>query len=169
MKIFYLWLSLILALGAMGNLIMQDYKPPVELKYRAPIAHAQEHEAKDFPTYEIMEIDSKLQTIKRISTEHDMDWKVVKAICDVESNCNSDRVGDNGNSFGAYQIYRPAHPNITHDQACNFEWATEFTVKRLKRHENMGREEMIRSHNGLPSDMRNMWYVDRVKNRISQL
>jgi hypothetical protein len=38
------------------------------------------------------------------------DWKIAKAVAKTESHLNCDAVGDNGNSFGLFQIYIPAHP-----------------------------------------------------------
>ena len=37
-----------------------------------------------------------------VKTKH---RKLLDAICQVESNCNPDAVGDNGNAIGAYQIW----------------------------------------------------------------
>ena len=41
---------------------------------------------------------------------------LLDAICQVESNCDSSAVGDNGNAIGAFQIWR----NYWHD-ACTFD------------------------------------------------
>lgn len=49
-----------------------------------------------------------------------------------ESNYNPNAVGDNGNSFGLVQIYLPAHPNITKEQALDVEFALDFMAKNLK-------------------------------------
>lgn len=99
-----------------------------------------------------------IRTIKRIAEKYDIDWKMLYAVCKVESNCNADRVGDSGKSYGAFQIYLPAHPDITESQANDFEWAAEWTVKHgLKFRDNP--ELFYKNHNGMNKS--NQWYVDR--------
>lgn len=49
-----------------------------------------------------------------------------------ESNYNPNAVGDNGNSFGLSQIYLPAHPTVTKEQALDVEFALDFMAKNLK-------------------------------------
>ena len=45
---------------------------------------------------------SCLADISPVKTSH---RKLLNAICQVESNCNPNTVGDNGNAIGAYQIW----------------------------------------------------------------
>lgn len=46
----------------------------------------------------------------------------------LESNQNASAVGDNGKSFGPFQIYTVAHPNVTAAQAADPVWATNFML-----------------------------------------
>jgi hypothetical protein len=98
--------------------------------------------------------------IRKVAEKYEIDWKILKAICIKESNCDSSRTGDGGKSWGAYQIYSVAHPNITEEQARDFDWSTEWTAQRLNAHKHLGEYEMIRSHNGLVTW--NNYYVDDV-------
>lgn len=98
--------------------------------------------------------------IQRIAKKHDIDWKLVKAICEVESHCNSDRIGDNGGSYGAYQVSLPHHPDITKEQAQDFEWATEWTIKHCEKYKD-NKDLFFACHNGIGKYPRNQWYVDR--------
>lgn len=107
--------------------------------------------------------------IKLISKEQEVDWKIIYAICKKESNCNSRSIGDGGNSYGAYQIHMPSHPNISPTKAQDFDWATRWTINRLKGHaETGGWDYAIRRHNGGMNDQTARYLVD-VKNLISKL
>lgn len=46
----------------------------------------------------------------------------------LESGMNTSAVGDNGKSFGPYQIYTVAHPNVSPSQAKDPGWATAFML-----------------------------------------
>jgi hypothetical protein len=46
----------------------------------------------------------------------------------LESNQNASAVGDNGKSFGPFQIYTVAHPNVSPAQAADPVWATNFML-----------------------------------------
>lgn len=46
----------------------------------------------------------------------------------LESGMNVNSVGDNGKSFGPYQIYTVAHPNVSPAQAKDPGWATAFML-----------------------------------------
>lgn len=48
-----------------------------------------------------------------------------------ESSFNENAVGDNGNSFGLVQIYLPAHPEITREQALDKEFAVKFMAEQF--------------------------------------
>jgi hypothetical protein len=111
---------------------------------------------------------SVIEVIKPIANKYGIDWKILAAICLKESRCNADRVGDNGWSFGYYQIHQKYHPN-TIKCAKDLECATEWTAKRLKRHESLGTWEMVRSHNGLVANNANAYYVEDVKTIMQSL
>lgn len=111
---------------------------------------------------------SVIGTIKPIAEKYNLDWKILVALCLKESQCRADRVGDSGWSFGYYQIHQKYHPN-TIKCAKDLECATEWTAKRLKRHESLGTWEMVRSHNGLVANNANSYYVEDVKAIIEKL
>lgn len=101
-------------------------------------------------------IDGILQQVGR---EEGIDWKILKAICLTESGCNYDRIGDNGQSFGAFQINKPSHPNLTTDEAFDFVWSAHWTAKHLKPYaDNL--PLAFKAHNGIGKTT-NQWYIDR--------
>lgn len=110
----------------------------------------------------------QVEVIKQVAEKEGIDWKVLYGICVKESNCNSDRVGDSGNSYGAFQIHQKYHPGTVEcakDLKCSAEW----TAKRLKRFSNLGEWKMIQSHNGLLANNANAYYVEDVYNIIKSL
>lgn len=100
-----------------------------------------------------------VQIIKRVSKEYGIDWKMIYAVCLVESNCDTGRVGDNGESFGAFQIHLPSHPDITKEQATNFEWSLRWTIEHGLRYAEKP-ELFYKNHNGLYKTT-NDWYIKR--------
>lgn len=109
-----------------------------------------------------------VQAIQTISSKYGIDWKILAAICVKESNCNPERVGDNGQSYGAFQIHQKYHPG-TIECAKDLTCAAEWTAKRLKRHAHLGESEMVRSHNGLVANNANAYYVADVKRIMETL
>ncbi|WP_207309614.1 hypothetical protein, partial [Streptomyces kasugaensis] len=51
----------------------------------------------------------------------------------LESSWNPGAVGDNGTSFGPFQIHLPAHPGVTAAQAQNPAWATRYMLSAYQR------------------------------------
>ncbi|MEO5367783.1 MAG: transglycosylase SLT domain-containing protein [Magnetococcus sp. WYHC-3] len=105
------------------------------------------------------QLPSPEREIKAIAEEEGVDYKLLMAICEVESNCNPDRVGDSGNSHGMFQIHLPSHPDITPEQAKDIEFSTRWTIKHCKQF-NDNPEMKAKCHNGIGKQ--NQWYVDRV-------
>ena len=58
-------------------------------------------------------------------------YYLLLAIAFRESGYREDAVGDHGNSHGAYQIYRLAHPDVSVEEAKDFDFATSWTLERL--------------------------------------
>ena len=114
------------------------------------------------------------ETIKRISDKYDIDWKMVYAVCLVETGCSpnpdckSAGKCDGGESVGAYQIHLPSHPDITEKQAMDFEWATEWTIKHCEKYKNDKKLFAI-CHNGIGKYPRNEWYAQRFFDEYYQL
>lgn len=49
-----------------------------------------------------------------------------------ESTLNPDAVGDEGNSYGLFQIFLKWHPDVTQEQAQNIEFATKWTANKIR-------------------------------------
>ncbi len=65
--------------------------------------------------------------------EHEVDISVAINVVECESGFDETQIGDNGQSFGIWQIYLPSHPNVTKTQAQDPYWATEWSMLRLKK------------------------------------
>jgi hypothetical protein len=55
----------------------------------------------------------------------------MEAVIKCESGHNPNAVGDHGYSFGLVQIYLPAHPDISKEQALDPEFALDFLASHL--------------------------------------
>jgi hypothetical protein len=104
-------------------------------------------------------IVGKDSVLKKVGFEEGVDWKILKAICLTESGCNSDRIGDGGDSWGAFQINKPSHPTLTREQAYDFEWSARWTARHLKPYAN-DISLAFKAHNGIGKTT-NQWYIDR--------
>lgn len=93
--------------------------------------------------------------------------RLLHAVCIVESQCTHDRIGDNGRSFGAFQINFDAHKNVTIEQAFNFEWSRAWTLNHCKRYSDDVRM-FAKCHNGIGKTTNN-WYMDRVEREYNKL
>lgn len=92
--------------------------------------------------------------------------KDLKALCTLETNCNPERIGDGGKSYGLYQIHRGYHPDITIEQAKDIEWSTQWTLNRLKYYgydDSARRDYAIMKHNGTPGTPKTLAYLAKFK------
>lgn len=103
-------------------------------------------------------VNKNSDIIKRISAEYSIDWKIIYAICVIESNCKADTIGDSGQSYGAFQIHLPSHPNVSKEQAMDVEFAAKWTIEHGKKYKD-NPSLFAKSHNGIGKQ--NQWYVDR--------
>lgn len=111
--------------------------------------------------------DSSSQSvIKKVAQEEGIDWKLLWAVCMVESGCKN-TVGDGGQSHGAFQIYAPAHPNITLAQANDIEFSAKWTAQHGKVYKD-NPALFAKNHNGIAKTT-NQWYVDKVLAIYSEL
>lgn len=85
--------------------------------------------------------------------------KMVRAICTVESNCDSTRIGDGGISHGAFQINLKVHTNVTYEQAHDYQFAKQWTINHGKKYLN-NPAMFFKNHNGIAKQT-NQWYVDK--------
>ena len=115
--------------------------------------------------------------------------ELLDAICQVESNCNPDAVGDNGNAIGAYQIwydywydavtfsddddlelsdeYKSCYDKDYSEKVVLVYWERYATMKRLGR--TPTDEDRARIHNGGPNGYKidaTDGYWDKVKKRL---
>lgn len=123
-----------------------------------------EHESKGTWSFHnaVIEFPAMIETVKaeEVKPEAVDVEKLLRAICIVESNCIPDRVGDNGRSFGAFQINLDAHPDVSIEQAFDFEWSKRWTLEHCKRY--IDNAPMFsKCHNGIGKTT-NQWYIDRV-------
>jgi len=75
------------------------------------------------------------ELIRKIGTELGMtDTQILRAtaICKCESGFRPEAIGDSGRSHGLWQIFSPAHPTITYDQAHDPVWSTTWALNRMK-------------------------------------
>jgi len=110
-----------------------------------------------------------VQIMQNVGGDVGIDWRMLYAISEQESSFGKHLSGDNGKSAGWYHIYhvntceyRLTDKCINADDRLDFEKATYWTAKRLKRHESLGLFEMARSHNGLVSNHSNDWYAENI-------
>ena len=54
-------------------------------------------------------------------------WDIAKC----ESKFNPLAIGDNGNSYGVFQIHLPSHPYITKEQAINPAWNANWAISQM--------------------------------------
>lgn len=105
-----------------------------------------------------LENDS-LTVVKRVAKEEGINWKLLWAVCMVESQCVSDRIGDNGDSWGAFQINKPAHPTLAKSEAFDLEWSARWTANHGKIYKD-NPNLFFKNHNGIGKNT-NDWYVER--------
>lgn len=107
-----------------------------------------------------LEADSHSVTlIKKVAEEEGIDWKLLYAICKVESNCTPETIGDHGDSWGAFQINKPAHPTLTQKEAFDIEWSAKWTANHGKAYKD-NPNLFFKNHNGIGKTT-NDWYVER--------
>ncbi|MBD3359459.1 MAG: hypothetical protein GF365_02015 [Candidatus Buchananbacteria bacterium] len=58
--------------------------------------------------------------------------KTLIQLAHCESSLNPEAVGDNGNSYGLYQIYLKWHPDVNKKQAQDIEFATKWTANKIR-------------------------------------
>jgi hypothetical protein len=117
-------------------------------------------------------VDYKI--IKKVANEEGIDWKILAAVFQKETQGDCNREGDKDfikPSWGCYQINKHYHPEVTWEQASDLKWSTEWTAKRLKaNYEKTGSWDIaIAKHNGSPSNPKVQKYLADVKRIIETL
>lgn len=89
------------------------------------------------------------------------------AIAWVESRFNCNANGDSGKSFGCFQIYIKAHPDISPELAKDIVFSTKWTIDNLINHGYPEyRSYAIRRHNGDPTINQTLVYLEKVNNYL---
>ena len=114
-----------------------------------------------------------LQIIKKVAGEEGVDWKVLAALFQKETQGDCSRIGDTHlpkASVGCYQISRIYHPEVTDKQAMDLEWSSHWTAKRLKaKADKWGMDTAIKLHNGTPGNPIVDAYYQDIKSIIASL
>ncbi len=114
-----------------------------------------------------------LAIIKKVAQEEGIDWKVLAALFQKETQGDCSRIGDTHlpkASVGCYQISRIYHPEVTDKQAMDLEWSSHWTAKRLKaKAEKWGMQTAVALHNGSPSNPAVQAYLADVNRIIASL
>lgn len=99
-----------------------------------------------------------IETIQKVARETETDWKLLWSICQVESHCDTDQIGDGGKSYGAFQIFQPVHKG-TSKLAFDLEWSARWTAEHGKDYKD-NPAMFFKKHNGIAKTT-NQWYIDR--------
>lgn len=119
------------------------------------------------------DVPASLTTIKKVAEEESIDWKILAALFQKETQWNCSRIGDTHlpkASVGCYQISRIYHPEVTDAQAMDLEWSSHWTAKRLKaKADKWGMETAIMMHNGSPKNPAVQAYLADIKQIMKTL
>lgn len=114
-----------------------------------------------------------LATIKKVAQEEGVDWKILAALFQKETQWNCSRIGDTHlpkASVGCYQISRIYHPEVTDEQAMDLEWSSRWVSKRLKtKADKWGWDIAVMMHNGSPTNPAVQAYLADIKSIIATL
>jgi hypothetical protein len=61
-----------------------------------------------------------------------VDPQLAIGVAKAESGFNCEANGDNNHSHGCWQIFLPAHLDVTHEQAHDIIWSTNWALKEMK-------------------------------------
>lgn len=76
--------------------------------------------------------DEVIKQIQKIAEENSFPPELLISLARCESNFNPYAIGDNGNSYGLYQIFLRYHPDVTKEQAQVIEFSTIWTINKFK-------------------------------------
>lgn len=82
----------------------------------------------------LITLDNKYEVmvyINQMAHEYQVSPKLMKKVINCESRYKPNAVGDGGYSFGLSQIYLPAHPNVTKEEALDPKFAIEFMAEKF--------------------------------------
>lgn len=81
----------------------------------------------------VIQQTTPISIVEHYSRIYDVSMSQMITTLKCESNFNSEAVGDHGKSFGIAQIYLPAHPDISKEQALDPEFAIEFMAQQFSK------------------------------------
>lgn len=72
--------------------------------------------------------------IRQIARENGINEELFVSVSKCESGLNPLAHGDGhlGGSYGLWQIHKPAHPDVSYEQATNIEWSTQWAIEKWK-------------------------------------
>ena len=72
--------------------------------------------------------------IRQVAREHGVDENMFVAVAKCESGFNPLAHGDGhlGGSYGIWQIHKPAHPDVSYEEATDIEFSTLWAVEKWK-------------------------------------
>lgn len=108
--------------------------PVVKTPPRADLGLIEASQLPDICGLTVVECESEnpVKAIEKAAKKYDVDEKVMLALAKCESQMGKMMVGDHGQSYGLFQIHLGYHPEITKEQAMDFEWSAEWTAKQIK-------------------------------------
>jgi len=87
-------------------------------------------EAPKLPPKAVLSVN---ELITASSIKYSVKRKIIADVIQCESTGKINAVGDGGRSFGLVQIFLPAHPEITKEQALDPVFAVDYLAKELSR------------------------------------
>lgn len=117
----------------------------------------------NFNTQEKLRIEATQECNKRNLGDYCI--KDLMGMAWTESRFNPNTVGDNGNSYGLFQIHLGYHPNITKEQAKRIGFSVKWTLNRLvEKGYPKYRSRAIMLHNGTSNTHKTLSYLRSVNN-----
>lgn len=107
--------------------------------------------------------ECRILILKDASERTGIPWEILAGLSKQESQFGKFLVGDSGKSFGPFHINLKYHPNITIEQAMNWEWSANWAADylvELGAHENLFRA--LRLWNGRENNPATLNHAKRV-------
>lgn len=157
--------SYVLILGIQGTAAKDDVASLVPQPLTTVLAAEVAPETDKTPLDEVF-----IETCKAEGFYEPFCWKDLKAMAIVESNLNTQAVGDSGFSSGLFQIHRGYHKHITVEQAEDPVFASEWTLNRMVHYGYPEyRSYSVMKHNGTPNTAKTLHYLEKVNTALKTL
>lgn len=83
------------------------------------------------PLYTLDSKEEMMVYVNQMASQYEVSARTMKKVINCESRFNKNAIGDGGYSFGLSQIFLPAHPNVTKEQALDPKFAIEFMAEKF--------------------------------------